>query len=314
MAAFGVSRSGGEPKQGWYRDPTGRHAARRWDGDGWSEWVIDGGRRSFDDIDGCGGPPPGEPVAVDDQPVRKRLGARTIRSRRSVGGGGASGSADALLPSPDAAANAVPWAIGIALVGGSAALAIAVLGERSLLQFAAAAVVFEAIVLAGATLLYRRTQSKGSAWPALRRMGTDGVLRGVIVFLLALFARTFVLSLVAGPFGLGLRPVGPWWVFAIEAVTLLVVAPVVEERVFRGVLLAGLRRRSGPVVAVLGQAAIYGAALSWTSGSRPAAALGMMAVGAVFGWFVHVTDDLRPVIVGHVFLNSWFLLERVLAG
>jgi len=208
----------------------------------------------------------------------------------------------------------VPWAIGIALAAGSAALAIVILGERYRLQFVVAIVVFEAIVLAGATVLYRRTQQRGSAWPALRRMGTDGVLRGVIAFLLALFARTFVLSLVAGPFGLGLRPIGPWWVFAIEAVTLLVVAPVVEERVFRGVLLAGLRRGSRPVVAVLGQAAIYGVALSWTSGSRPAAALGMMAVGAVFGWFVHVTDDLRPVIVGHVFLNSWFLLERVLAG
>ncbi len=237
-----------------------------------------------------------------------------------------------MLPSPDVAAGAVPWAIGVAVVAGSAALAVVVLGERSalaatgvepmtrtveryLLQFVAAIVVFEAIVVAGSVFLQRRTRAGGAkAWPALRRAGREAVLRGGIAFLLALFARTFVLSLVAGPIGVGIRPVGLWWVFAIEAIVVLAVAPVAEERVFRGVLFAGLRRRSGPVVAVLGQAAVYGAALSWTGGTRVAAVLGMMAVGAVFGWFVHVTDDLRPVIVGHAFLNLWFLLERLLAS
>lgn len=326
-----MARSGGQPKSGWYVDPTGRHDARRWDGDVWSEWVIDGGRRSFDDIDGCGGPPQGEMIPVDGQPVRRRLSGRATSGRRRLGGGGSSSSADALVPAPDAAARSVPWAIGVAVVAGSAALAIVVLAERSavaatgvesmariveryLLQFVAAIVVFEAVVVAGAALLERRAPAGGRVWPALRRSGREAVLRGGIAFLLALFARTFVLSLVAGPFGVGLRPVGLWWVFAVEAVVVLVVAPVAEERVFRGVLFAGLRRRSGPVVAVFAQAAIYGAALSWTGGTRVAAVLGMMAVGAVFGWFVHVTDDLRPVILGHAFLNLWFLLERLLAS
>lgn len=332
MAACDVARSG-QPKPGWYVDPTGRHDARRWDGDVWSEWVIDGGRRSFDDIDGCGGPPQGALVQIDGSPMARRLVGRASRGGgRSVGRGGGAGSpSDALLPSTDAASPVVPLAIAVAVIAGAAALAMVVFAERTAvaavgavpmatvveryqLQFVAAIVVFESIVLVGSLALTRRARAGGPVWPALRRAGRDAALRGLVAFLLALFARTFVLSLVAGPFGIGIRPVGTWWVFVVEAAVVLVVAPVAEERVFRGVLLRGLRRRSGPVVAVLGQAAIYGAALSWTGGTRIAAVLGMMAVGAVFGWFVHVTDDLRPALVGHVFLNSWFLVERLLAG
>src|SRR6476469_4422371 len=74
--------TGGGPKPGWYRDPSGRHELRRWDGDGWSEWVIDGGRRHFDDLDGCGGPPRTELVSIDGAGG----GGRRRRSRGAARG------------------------------------------------------------------------------------------------------------------------------------------------------------------------------------------------------------------------------------
>lgn len=317
---------GGAPKRGWYRDPTGRHDLRRWDGDGWSEWVIDGGRRSFDDIDGCGGPPQGEVVAVSDAPLRTPRGVAG-RVRRAGGE-----SADAMLPAPEPASAALPLAVGAALVAAAVAAVVVVLGERGVLASAAVASdddlvrryllpivlalgAFEA-VLGGAMLLLRRRAAAATApWRRVSTVGRDEVLRGLAAFLLALFARTFLVATFASPFAGAVRPVGPWPLFVLEAVLLVAVAPVVEEVVFRGAVFTALRNRTRPVVAVLGQALLYGVAFSWIGigTSHFAAGLGAFAVGAVLGWFVHTTNDLRPVIVGHAVLNGWFLAERLLA-
>lgn len=318
-------------KWGWYRDPSGRHELRRWDGDGWSEWVIDADRRSFDDIDGCGGPPEGEMVAVDDQPPR-------VKRLRPAGGETAprttAGSGDTLLPADEDAASLVVPAVVTALLAGLAAGVVMVLGRsdavpglnampdelvrRFLLPLVAATAVFEAMVALGLLRVGHRALAAGgrTAWRVMRTVTRDEMLRGLIAFLMALFARTFVVSTFAGPFAGAVRPIGPLWLFAAEAVLLLAVAPVVEERLFRGVVFVGLRHRFGPVKAVLGSAAVYGLATSWSGVTTTATTAGLagLAVGAVFAWFVHAGHDLRPLVVAHFLLNFWFLAERVLAS
>lgn len=322
----------GAAKWGWYRDPTGRHELRRWDGDGWSEWVIDADRRSFDDIDGCGGPPQGEMVAVDDRPSRaKRIGTAGRTSPRTTAGSG-----DTLLPVPEEAWSLVAPAVVTAVVAGLAAGVVVALGERGafpslgdtpldelvrqiLLPIVAATAVFEAIVALGLLRVGHRAPAgagRPSAWRTIRTVTRDEILRGLIAFLMALFARTFVISTFAGPFAGAVRPIGPLWLFAAEAVLLLAVAPVVEERLFRGFVFVGLRHRFGPVKAVLGSAAVYGLATSWSGVTTTATTAGLagLAVGAVFAWFVHTGHDLRPLVVAHFLLNFWFLAERVLAS
>jgi membrane protease YdiL (CAAX protease family) len=98
----------------------------------------------------------------------------------------------------------------------------------------------------------------------------------------------------------------------VEVVVLVVVAPIVQERLFRGLLLVVLRDRFGPVIGVLGQAAVSGAALAWTAapGARGVVAFAAFAVAGVFGWFAHSSDDLRPGMIGHTFLALWIVLGR----
>ena len=45
---------------------------------------------------------------------------------------------------------------------------------------------------------------------------------------------------------------------------------------------------------------------------RPATVVGMAAAGAVFGWMAHASDDLKPVLVGHVMFGTWVIAERVI--
>ena len=349
----------GAPKRGWYRDPTGRHELRRWDGDGWSEWVMDGARRHFDDIDGCGGPPVGELVALDHggggggaiARLRPRRpsgggGARAGRGRSTprfggggrgvrTGGGGRGSAGEGRLPPQGVAAGldagrrltaglvvtfaaaAVAFAV-VTLIDGEAEVFEAVVTSplrRLAVPFTLAAVAFHLLGAAG-LLLARGSGGSGSPNP-LRpptRFAAEDLLRGGIAFLLGLFASSFVLSTV--------RPGGVQWsdiparfdaLFAVEALVLVVAAPSVQERLFRGLLLVVLRDRFGPVLGVLGQAAIAGAALAWTAapGARGVTAFAAFATAGVFGWFAHSMDDLRPGMLGHAFLALWVVGGRL---
>lgn len=305
---------------------------------------MDGGRRHFDDIDGCGGPPTGELVAVDGgrggvSPARLRLlrgggGGRGDqgggRRRRPAGSsprlGAGPGGAPALPLATGDVGRGMVLALVTVVVATAVALTIIVVARRDAfdalltndplrtLRVLAAPIVFAGaafeVVLAGGLVLALRA----NPFVALRGLTREEVFRGFITFLLALFAWTFAVRAVDGPFA-GRH----WWpaafggVFVLEVVLTVVVAPILEERLFRGLLLAGLRSRFGPVVAVLGQAAIYGAAHVWAlrDAGRPATVIGMAAVGAVFGWMAHTSDDLRPVIVAHAMFGAWVMAERI---
>jgi len=287
---------------------------------------MDATRRNFDDIDGCGGPPAGDPVPVDGGgPSRLRLrgGGRTGGGARRSAGGPASGMA---LGAGVDTSRALGVALATAVAATAAALAVATLSEggvvdallsrdpeAALRRYAGplvlAGVAFE-VVLGVGLLVATRT----NPFPRLRGLTREEVLRGFITFLLALFAWTFFVGAIDGTSGDHWWPLALGWLFVVEVVLTVFVAPVLEERLFRGLLLVGLRERFGPVLGVLGSAAIYGLAHVWAlrDASRPGTVIGMAAVGAAFGWMAHAANDLRPVIVGHMMFGGWVVLERLL--
>ena len=303
---------------------------------------MDGARRHFDDIDGCGGPPVGELISIDGGGagtgalgrLRPRQGPRPIDSGRAPRRDRrrASGTTGALPPSGvgaglDAgrrlaiglvvtfAASAVAYAI-VTLVEGDLEVfdpVVPSLLRRLALPFALGALAFHVIAVAG-LLMARGDRSGPSPLRPPTRFAGEDLLRGGIAFLLALFASSFV--------GQAGRRTGVQWadiplrldgLLAVEVLLLVVVAPVVQERLFRGLLLVSLRERFGPVLGVLGQAAIAGAALGWQAapGARVLTALGAFAASAVFGWFAHTTEDLRPGMLGHAFLALWSVVGRL---
>jgi membrane protease YdiL (CAAX protease family) len=322
--------TGGGPRAGWYRDPSGRHELRKWDGDGWSEWVIDGGRRHFDDLDGCGGPPRGELIPIDGGGGRSRLGRRRggasaprssgSRARGTGAAAGPSAAAPVLVAGQDTArglriglvttaiAAAAAWAV-VELVPLSALVDVAPRLRPVALRFTLAALAFEVVLAVGLVVAAR-----GRAPNPLRpptHVTSEDLLRGGIGFLIALFAASFV-SQAAATTSWSSLAVETDALLPVETLLVLLVAPVLEERMFRGLLLAGLRDRFGPVVGVIAAAVIGGAAVTWAgfAGGTTGLALATAAAGGVYGWFAHTTNDLKAPMLAHAFLALWVLVGR----
>lgn len=286
---------------------------------------MDASRRHFDDIDGCGGPPQGERVDVDGGGPRRLRPSRPARASRQPGS--SVPAAGIPLAAPGVA---VGRAFGLALVTVAVATAVALVIvalspsdvvsallsrdpvatlRRHAGPLVIAGAAFEGVLAVGLVLITR-------ANPLVRLPGVtrEELLRGFITFLLALFAWTFFVGAIDGTSGRHWWPAAVGGLFLAEILLTVVIAPVLEERLFRGFLLVGLRDRFGPVLGVLGQAAIYGAANAWAlrDASRPATVIGMAAVGAVFGWMAHTAGDLKPVMIGHAMFGAWVVAERVL--
>lgn len=90
---------------------------------------------------------------------------------------------------------------------------------------------------------------------------------------------------------------------------LVVIAPVVEEFLFRGLILRGLLKRYGTITAVTLSAALFGASHFdvWQASS---AFIG----GLLLGWWAVETGSLVPCLFGHAFWNffvfSLFMIPR----
>jgi uncharacterized protein len=86
----------------------------------------------------------------------------------------------------------------------------------------------------------------------------------------------------------------------------VLVAPVVEELFFRGVLLRSFRSRLGPAPAIAAQAIVFGMfhfALRYGWGNI-GLVLSISALGAVFGVAAHQTRRLAPGMVAHAIVNT----------
>jgi hypothetical protein len=94
------------------------------------------------------------------------------------------------------------------------------------------------------------------------------------------------------------------------AITAVVAAPLVEEMVFRGVVMRGLRARLGAVATVALQAVFFGAA--HFDPVRGAGNIGLVmvlsAVGAAFGLGAYLLRRIGPTILAHAIFNGVVLI------
>lgn len=85
--------------------------------------------------------------------------------------------------------------------------------------------------------------------------------------------------------------------------TLVVVAPVTEELLFRGIILRGFLGRFKPWMAIFLSAMLFA-----VMHMNPWQTLPPFVLGVIFGWFYLRTGSLWPCIVGHALNNFLFLI------
>jgi hypothetical protein len=94
------------------------------------------------------------------------------------------------------------------------------------------------------------------------------------------------------------------------AFVLILVAPLTEEPVFRGVILRGLAGRHSPAVAIGVSAVLFGA-----MHANPWQFVTATALGIVYGWWFLRTRSLVPCLIGHALNNGLVLaLSHVTLG
>jgi membrane protease YdiL (CAAX protease family) len=148
------------------------------------------------------------------------------------------------------------------------------------------------------------------------------VAKGALVWVSAVVAQAMVAAALLG-FGveIGSNTEGLFDDSGFTAALLLtafaavVAAPVVEEVVFRGVILPALVPRLGRVFAVVAQAVVFGAVHVDPTGSAGVGLVVVLsAVGAVFGAATLITGRLWPAIIGHALFNGVVLAVVLIAG
>lgn len=98
-------------------------------------------------------------------------------------------------------------------------------------------------------------------------------------------------------------------------VTAVIAAPIVEELVFRGLVLRGLLSRFGPVLAVGLQAVLFGVAhVDPVRGvGNVGLAIVLSGVGAAFGTAAYLFRRLGPTVIAHAIFNG-VVMAIVLSG
>ncbi|WP_339812933.1 CPBP family intramembrane glutamic endopeptidase [uncultured Imperialibacter sp.] len=92
--------------------------------------------------------------------------------------------------------------------------------------------------------------------------------------------------------------------------TLVVAAPILEELLFRGIILEGLLKNYSPPKAIIWSALIFGIAHF-----NPWQAIGATATGVLIGWAYVRTNSLIPGIIIHFFNNLFaFALMAFISG
>ena len=98
-------------------------------------------------------------------------------------------------------------------------------------------------------------------------------------------------------------------------ITAVIAAPIIEELVFRGLVLRGLLSRMGPVLAVGLQGVLFG--IAHVDPVRGAGNIGLAlvlsGVGVAFGTSAYLTRRLGPTVIAHAIFNG-VVLAIVLTG
>jgi len=98
----------------------------------------------------------------------------------------------------------------------------------------------------------------------------------------------------------------------------VLIAPPVEELVFRGFLFPVLERKHGGLVAVGGTAAVFSVLHAQQYGNHWQILLILFLVGATFGWMRLTTGSTIPSTIAHatyngtLFLGLWFVDEEMI--
>lgn len=124
---------------------------------------------------------------------------------------------------------------------------------------------------------------------------------------------TLVLSIAVSQFGL--EPQGMKQVIeivreprqlVISLLALAVLAPIVEELVFRGLLYGWIAGRWNSLAAWLISSVLFAAAHM-----EPAHVVLVLPLGLLFGWLRRRTDSLLPSMIAHIINNGFALLAAV---
>lgn len=99
----------------------------------------------------------------------------------------------------------------------------------------------------------------------------------------------------------------------LVALLAVVVAPFVEEVIFRGVLFRALADRINLPVGLVLSAAIFAVIHIEVVASQPFALVGLFIVGFLLAWAYHLTGNLTVPILGHAVFNAISLGLTVLA-
>ena len=92
--------------------------------------------------------------------------------------------------------------------------------------------------------------------------------------------------------------------FAIGTfIVLVIVAPLTEEPLFRGVLLQGFTRNYGTWVGILGTAFLFGAIHL-----NPWQFVGAFFLGIAFAWWTLKTRSILPALLGHALNNGMVII------
>lgn len=151
--------------------------------------------------------------------------------------------------------------------------------------------------------LFGPSQPTGS-WLALG----FGLVAGIIA-LFAAYGVNIVLALVAGtdePVEQQLLQdaLGGGLTLVLAGVIAVIVAPIVEEIVFRGVLFRALADRIGLWVGAVVSSAVFALIHIEVVTSQPIALGGLFAVGLALALAFHYTGNLLVPIVGHAVFNG----------
>ncbi len=198
-----------------------------------------------------------------------------------------------------------------AIAAGSVLIAVTGTGEIGIVEIAVTLLAQSAASIAALVVLVRRRgdgtlpPSVGLAW---RWADTWGVGAGLV---LQVVVAVVVGSLIQvfGPDDPPQQAVAEvtgganqFVEIAVLLILLVVVAPVVEEIVYRGVLLSRLRRSMGPWPSILASAALF-AAVHLADPAALFAVPGLFVIGAVLGWLAMRSGDIGLPIAVHAGVN-----------
>jgi uncharacterized protein len=97
--------------------------------------------------------------------------------------------------------------------------------------------------------------------------------------------------------------------FLVSLLVLAVLAPVVEELIFRGLLYGWLEGRWGPRMAVAVSTVAFAAAHI-----EPAHVVLVLPLGLLFGWLRWRTDSILPSLFSHVANNGMAVIAGAMTG